>query len=80
LRRHWFITNARGKVQEVDGPGVVGQQPYILPGESFEYTSFCPLDTEFGTMQGTYQLLVDDGTAIEARIAPFLLARPHAVN
>lgn len=80
LSRHWIITNAAGSTQEVKGEGVVGQQPYLQPGERFEYDSFCPLDTEFGTMQGTYQLVRDDGRLFEAEIPAFVLARPHAVN
>jgi ApaG protein len=80
LSRHWVITNAAGSTQEVKGAGVIGEQPYLRPGEGFEYDSFCPLDTEFGTMQGSYQMVRDDGRLFDVEIAPFVLARPHAVN
>jgi len=76
LSRHWVITDARGKVEEVRGPGVVGRQPILRPGESFQYTSACPLPTPWGTMEGTYEMLRDDGTRFDARIAPFELAVP----
>jgi ApaG protein len=80
LTRHWVITDADGKVEEVRGPGVVGHQPILRPGESFSYTSGCPLRTEYGTMHGSYQLLSDDGEAFDAVIAPFGLSLPFAVN
>lgn len=80
MSRHWVITDANGRVEEVDGPGVVGEQPVLAPGESFEYTSACPLPTSFGTMQGSYQMVTDEGEAFDAEIAPFTLAEPHAVN
>lgn len=80
LRRHWIITNADGRVREVEGEGVVGYQPVLEPGESFNYTSFCDLDTPVGTMHGTYTLVRPSGEAFEARIAPFTLAVPHALN
>jgi ApaG protein len=80
LSRHWIITSATGTTQEVKGPGVIGKQPYLQPGDGFEYDSFCPLDTEFGTMHGTYQMIRDDGRLFDVAIAPFVLARPHAVN
>jgi ApaG protein len=69
-----------GKVQEVRGPGVVGQQPYLPPGDSYSYDSACPLDTPFGTMHGSYQMVRDDGRTFNATIAPFLLTQPHGVN
>lgn len=80
VSRHWIITDANGRVQEVKGPGVVGEQPTLGPGESFEYTSACPLATPFGSMHGTYQMVTPDGAAFDAEIAPFTLAEPGAVN
>jgi ApaG protein len=80
VSRHWIITDANGQVEEVKGPGVVGEQPRLAPGETFEYTSACPLPTPFGTMHGTYQMVTDDGEHFDAQIAPFSLAEPRAVN
>lgn len=80
VSRHWIITDANGQVEEVKGPGVVGEQPTLEPGASFEYTSACPLPTPFGTMQGTYQMVTADGETFDAQIAPFSLAEPHAIN
>jgi ApaG protein len=80
MSRHWVITDADGDVQEVQGPGVVGEQPVLEPGASFEYTSFCPLKTNVGTMHGTYQMVRANGESFEARIAPFTLAVPNALN
>lgn len=80
LNRHWVITDANGAVEEVKGPGVVGNQPVLAPGESFSYTSFCPLTTPFGTMEGSYQMVTDDGQTFEAKIAQFALSQPMAVN
>ncbi|HVO26603.1 MAG TPA: Co2+/Mg2+ efflux protein ApaG [Candidatus Margulisiibacteriota bacterium] len=80
VSRHWIITDANGHVEEVKGPGVVGKQPMLGPGEEFEYTSFCPLPTPFGTMHGTYQMVTPDGRTFDAEIAPFSLAEPHAIN
>ena len=80
LSRHWIITDAEGEVQEVRGPGVVGEQPVLPPGGSFEYTSFCPLTTPFGTMHGTYQMTTDAGDSFDAEIAPFVLGEPYSVN
>lgn len=80
LTRHWVITDANGKVEEVRGPGVVGEHPHLQPGERFEYTSGAILDTPVGTMQGSYQMVSDDGTRFDALIAPFTLARPHALH
>lgn len=74
ISRHWIITNAEGKTEEVQGPGVVGEQPSLEPGESFEYSSFCPLNTSTGTMHGTYQMVTEDGKSFEATIPPFTLA------
>lgn len=80
LTRHWVITDANGHVEEVRGPGVVGAQPVLAPGESFEYTSGCPLKTSYGTMRGTYQMVADDGQSFDAEIAAFPLNVPYAVN
>jgi ApaG protein len=80
VSRHWIITDAEGDVQEVQGPGVVGEQPVLEPGGSFEYTSYCPLKTNVGTMHGTYQMVRTGGEGFDARIAPFTLAVPNALN
>ena len=78
--RHWVITDGNGKVEEVRGPGVVGQQPTLKPGEQFEYTSGCVLATPRGEMHGTYQMHRTDGSKFDATIAPFALALPHSLN
>lgn len=78
--RHWIITHGNGKVEEVRGPGVVGQQPVLKPGEHFEYTSGCVLETPRGVMRGTYQMHTPDGGTFEAEIASFDLAMPHSLN
>ena len=75
--RHWIITDARGGVEEVRGDGVVGEQPRLAPGQSFQYTSGCVLTTPVGTMHGTYRMWLDDGSSFDATIAPFSLASPH---
>ena len=80
LSRHWTITDGDGKVEEVRGPGVVGKQPILGPGESFEYTSACPLTTSFGVMQGTYQMVASGGDHFDIAIAPFSLHEPYAIN
>jgi ApaG protein len=80
VSRHWIITDADGDVQEVRGEGVVGETPVLEPGTSFEYTSYCPLKTNVGTMHGSYQMVRSTGETFEARIAPFTLAVPHALN
>jgi len=80
LSRHWIITDAEGHQEEVRGPGVVGEQPVLDPGESFQYTSACPLRTPFGSMRGTYQMVRADGSRFDAEIAAFRLAQPYAVN
>ena len=77
LSRYWHITDASGRIQEVRGPGVVGAQPVIEPGQAFEYTSGCPLTTASGAMAGRYQMLAASGEAFEAEIPPFLLESPH---
>ncbi len=78
--RHWIITDGAGKVEEVRGPGVIGQQPRLLPGEHFEYTSGCVLPTPRGVMTGTYQMYRPDGRMFDAVIAAFVLALPHSLN
>lgn len=80
LSRHWIITDARGHVEEVRGPGVVGQHPRLEPGECFEYTSACPLETPCGQMRGSYLMACDDGRQFEVPIAPFILATTDLLN
>ena len=80
LSRHWLITDSNGKVQEVRGEGVVGEQPYLKPGDAFRYTSGAVLETPVGTMQGSYQMIADDGKAFDTPIAPFTLAVPGLLN
>lgn len=80
LSRHWIITDGAGRVEEVRGSGVVGEQPVIAPGETFEYTSGCPLKTSTGSMRGTYQMVSEDGTHFDVEIAPFMLAEPYTVH
>jgi ApaG protein len=77
MSRYWNITDAAGRVHEVRGPGVVGAQPVIAPGESFEYTSGCPLETASGVMSGRYQMKAASGEAFEAEIPAFLLESPY---
>lgn len=77
VSRHWIITDAMGKVEEVRGPGVVGKQPVLEPGESFEYTSMCPLTTPFGSMRGTYQMITDKQEDFEVEIPIFTLTEPY---
>lgn len=74
--RHWIITDGNGGVEEVKGPGVVGETPRLEPGQSFQYTSGCMLKTPVGTMHGTFQMYRDDGAGFDATIAPFTLASP----
>lgn len=78
--RYWHITDSNGDVEEIRGPGVVGHQPHLKKGESFEYTSFCPLQTEFGVMKGKFRMVRDNGESFDARIEPFKLAVPFSVN
>lgn len=80
LERHWIITDANGKVQEVRGEGVVGEQPWLQPGEDFEYTSGAVLETALGTMSGSYAMVADDGTRFEAPIAAFTLSIPRTLH
>lgn len=76
ISRHWIITDANGKVQEVRGEGVVGEQPHLNPGETFRYSSGAVLETPVGSMQGSYQMKADDGNSFKAPIMPFTLAVP----
>ena len=80
ISREWIITDAEGEVEHVKGPGVVGEQPVLAPGATFEYTSFCPLKTSVGSMQGTYQMVTAGDDTFDAVIAPFTLAMPNALN
>ena len=80
LSRHWVITDANGKVQEVTGDGVVGEQPHLNPGESFRYSSGAILETPVGAMQGSYRMQADNGTSFEAPIPPFTLAVPGVLH
>lgn len=80
ISRHWIITDANGKVQEVSGDGVVGEQPHLNPGEKFRYSSGAILETPVGAMQGLYRMEADDGIAFDAPIAPFTLAVPGLLN
>lgn len=80
LSRHWIITDANNRVQEVKGKGVIGEQPYLRPGESFQYTSGTMMETPVGSMQGTYQMVADDDHHFDAIIDPFTLALPKMLN
>lgn len=80
LSRHWVITDANGKVQEVKGDGVVGEQPHLNPGETFRYSSGAVLETPVGAMQGSYRMKADNGTHFEAPIPPFTLAVPGVLH
>ena len=80
VSRHWIITDANGKVQEVRGDGVVGEQPWLRPGDDFNYTSGAVLETAVGTMRGSYQMLADDGRHFDAAIPEFVLSIPRTVH
>jgi ApaG protein len=80
LNRHWVITDGNNRTQEVRGEGVVGQQPYLRPGMSFEYTSGTVLETPVGIMRGNYELVADDGTRFEAEIPAFTLSMPRVLH
>ena len=80
ISREWIITNADGEVERIKGPGVIGEQPVLPPGGLFEYTSYCPLKTAVGSMQGSYQMVTVNGDRFDAMIAPFTLAVPNALN
>jgi len=78
ISRHWIITDARGRVQEVRGLGVVGAQPELAPGQSFDYVSGCPLSTPSGTMRGSFQMVAEAGWPFEVAVPLFSLDSPHA--
>jgi ApaG protein len=80
ISRHWIITDGSGRVEEVRGLGVVGQQPALTPGDEFTYTSGCPLTTPFGTMKGTYQMVTKAGEPFDVEVAPFTLSEPYTVH
>lgn len=80
ISRHWIITDANNEIQEVRGLGVIGKQPLLKPGESFEYTSGTAMPTPLGTMKGTYQMVAEDGTRFEAEIPEFVLAIPRVLH
>ncbi len=80
MSRHWIIRDANDRVEEVQGPGVVGDQPVLQPGDSYEYTSGCPLPTPFGSMQGSYQMVTTSGEHFDAEIAEFVLREPGSIH
>ncbi len=80
LNRHWLITDSNGKVQEVRGAGVVGEHPYLRPGEDYRYTSGAIIETPVGSMQGSYEMVTDDGVHFEAPISPFSLSVPRTLH
>jgi ApaG protein len=80
VSRHWIITDGFDHVREVKGPGVVGEQPILAPGESYKYSSWCPLKTPTGTMRGTYRMVGPEGEQFDIEIAPFALRARYAVN
>ncbi len=80
ISRHWIITDANNRIQEVKGKGVIGEQPYLRPGESFVYTSGTMIETPVGSMQGSYQMIADDEHQFDAIIEPFSLALPRILN
>jgi len=80
LTRHWVITDSNQKIQEVRGDGVVGEQPLLKPGEQFVYTSGTRLETEIGTMKGSYQMLADDGSQFDAAVDEFVLSTPRVLH
>ena len=80
LSRYWHITDGQGNTEDVHGPGVIGEQPKLLPGEIFEYTSFCPLPTPMGFMEGSFRMIDDSGNEFDAIITPFRLVAPQVLN
>ncbi len=80
LSRHWVITDGTGEVEEVKGPGVVGEQPTLITGQSFTYTSACPLSTPIGSMHGSYQMVLESGDMFDAEIAPFTLRSAESIH
>ncbi len=80
LSRYWHITDGQGNTEDVHGPGVIGEQPKLLPGEIFEYTSFCPLPTPMGFMEGSFRMIDDTGNEFDGIIKPFRLVAPQVLN
>lgn len=80
VSRHWIITDANNRIEEVKGEGVVGEQPILQPGDAFEYTSGCPLPTPVGSMKGSYLFVAEDGTQFEAAIPEFVLSTPRSLH
>ena len=80
LSRYWHITDGQGNTEDIHGPGVVGEQPKLSPGEYFEYTSFCPLPTPMGFMEGSFRMIDGSGNEFEAIIKPFRLVAPQVLN
>jgi len=80
LSRHWIVTDGTGRTEEVKGPGVVGQQPALAPGQSFQYSSWCPIETPMGMMHGTYRMIRSGGEEFDVEIAPFAFKARHTVN
>ena len=80
LSRYWHITDGQGNTEDIHGPGVIGEQPKILPGELFEYTSFCPLPTPMGFMEGSFRMIDDNGNEFDTIIKPFRLVAPQVLN
>ena len=80
LNRYWHITDADGRINKVNGEGIVGEQPHFHPGQNYEYNSFCPLPTEFGFMQGHYDMVSEDDTSFQIDIPPFRLSIPNSAN
>jgi ApaG protein len=80
VSRHWIITDGEGAERHVRGPGVVGEQPHLAPGEGFRYESFCPLETPEGSMRGTFQMVRDDGSTFDAEVATFAFSAPRTLN
>lgn len=80
ISRHWIIRDGTGRIEEVEGDGVVGEQPVLEPGDSFEYTSGCPLPTPFGSMEGSYQMVTEGGVHFDAAIGRFDLREPGAIH
>ena len=80
LSRYWNITDGNGNVEEIRGPGVLGKQPFIKSGEKYEYTSYCPLPTDFGVMHGYFEMIAENGRKFNAKISPFRLSTPHSIN
>lgn len=78
--RYWHITDGNGNIEEIRGPGVVGKKPFISCGETFEYTSYCPLPTEFGVMHGHFEMINEHGKKFNAKISPFRLSIPFSLN